>query len=121
MTSRSTHRPAGTHAGSGTHHDAPATNPLVSYELTGEVRWLDVPLERIVLVVRSTNGHAGSFLGRDVTVDLSSARIHGGTLDELVPGTELHVKARLARSLHGELPDPFPALSAGRRDLGPRP
>lgn len=89
----------------------PAANPLVNYELTGAVRWLDVPLERIVLAVRDTDGHAGSFLGSNVTVDLELARLGEHALGDLVPGTELHVKLRMPRDLGHPLPDLLQALS----------
>lgn len=97
--------------GTGTHSPGPDANPLVNHELTGTVRWLDVDLERIVLDVRETDGHAGLFRGRDVTVDLTAARIEGASLDELVPGTEVRVRARLRRDLGASAPDPLPAAS----------
>lgn len=97
--------------GTGPHSDPRSTNPLVNYELSGTVRWLDLELERMVVGVRKTDGHAGMFQGRDVTVDLKVARVHGGSIEELVPGSQVKVKLRLPRELDGKLPDLLPALS----------
>jgi hypothetical protein len=98
-------------SGPTTHSDGRNQNPLVNYELSGTIRWLDVELERIVLAVAATDGHAGPFLGQDVSVAVGDARLHGATLRELVPGTAVTVKARLPRELGGTAPDPLPALS----------
>ncbi|QEC49855.1 hypothetical protein FSW04_21320 [Baekduia soli] len=101
----STPYPSISHLGHHAHSHARSNNPLVNYELTGEIRWLDVPLERVVLGVQQTDGHAGAFCGRDVTLDLEPARVYGGRLETLTPGTRIHVKLRLPRDLGGELPD----------------
>lgn len=99
------------HIGSGAHSHGRSPNPLVNYELTGTVRWLDVDLERMVVGVRDTDGHAGAFQGRDVTVDLEAARVHGGAIGDLMPGTEVRVKTRLQRELGPQLPDLLQAHS----------
>jgi hypothetical protein len=99
------------HVGTGPRHTARSSNPLVNYEMSGTVRWLDVDLERMVLGVEGTDGHAGAFLGRDVTVDLEMARVHGASLDGLLPGTRVRVKLRLPRDLGAELPDLVAAYS----------
>jgi len=114
-------QPGQPNLGSGSHSLGPDTNPLVNHELTGTVRWLDVELERIVLDARETDGHAGMFRGRDITVDLTAARIDGARLDELVPGTEVRVRARLPRDLGPAVPDPVPASSVAvvRGSRGP--
>jgi hypothetical protein len=101
------------HGGGGPHGHARASNPLVNYELSGTVRWLDVELERIVVGVQETDGHAGVFRGQDVTVDLEAARLAAGPMDELVPGTRVRIKLRLRRDLGSRLPDLLPALSVG--------
>ena len=104
-------RPGQPHGGSEPRSPGREHNPLVNHELTGIVRWLDVELERIVLAVRDTGRHAGLFRGRNVTVDLTAARVDGGHLDELVPGTTIRVRARLRRELGASAPDPLPATS----------
>jgi hypothetical protein len=104
-------RPGRPNLGTGAHSPGPGANPLVNHELIGTVRWLDVDLERIVLDVRETDGRAGMFRGRNVTVDLTGARVDGASLDELVPGTEIRVRARLRRELGPAVPDPLPAVS----------
>lgn len=65
-----TNRAGQAHVGTGSRSPARTHNPRVEYELTGTIRWLDVDLERLVLAVEATDGHAGRFLGRDVTVEL---------------------------------------------------
>jgi hypothetical protein len=97
--------PGGSHSGTGAHSAGRNPNPLVNYELAGLVRWLDVDLERVVVDVRETDGHAGVFQGRDVTVDLETARVHGAELDGLTPGTPVRVRLRLPRDLRGRIPD----------------
>jgi len=99
------------HIGSGSHSHGRSANPLVNYELAGPVRWLDVDLERMVVGVEETDGHAGAFQGRDVTVDLEAAHVFGGTIHDLVPGAQVRVKTRLRRDLGGTLPDLLPAHS----------
>jgi hypothetical protein len=97
--------------GAGEHSLGHSTNPLVVYEVTGTVRWLDADLDRIVVGVHDTDGHAGMVLGRDVTVDVEAARLNGVTVDGLVPGTEIRVKTHLPRDLGAELPEMLTAAS----------
>ena len=99
------------HVGGGSHSHARSTNPLTNYEITGTVRWLDTELERIVIDVRGTDGHAGVFHEQDVTVDLETARLRGAHLPELVPGTPVRVKLRLPRRLGARPPGLLPAVS----------
>lgn len=109
MTTRSTNRSGQHHAGTGSRRAPSAGDHLVGHELIGTVRWLDTELSRIVVGVDETHGHAGPFLGKDVTVDLQHAALHDARLAELTPGLRVRVKARL-RELHGvELPDLVPA------------
>ncbi|MCW2957503.1 MAG: hypothetical protein JWP18_306 [Solirubrobacterales bacterium] len=97
--------------GAGEHSLGHSANPVVVYEVTGTVRWLDTDLDRIVVGVHDTDGHAGMFLGRDVTVDVEAARLNGVTAEGLVPGTEVRVKTHLPRSLGAELPEMLTAAS----------
>lgn len=109
MTSRSTNRSGQTHAGTGSRRAPNGGEPLVNHELIGTVRWLDTELQRIVIGVDETRGHAGPFLGKDVTVDLTDAALHDATLDALTPGVRIRVKTRL-HEVHGvELPELVPA------------
>lgn len=105
MSASSTNRSGRAHLGTGSRGPARTHNPLVDYELRGTVRWLDTDLERLVLSVERAGGHAGAFLGRDVTVDLEMARVHGADAAALLPGTRVDVKLRLARDLGAGLPD----------------
>lgn len=111
MSPNSLNRPGQPNLGTGPHSSGRSPNPLVNYELSGTVRWLDAALERIVVDVRETDGHAGVFQGQDVTVDLECARVHGGDVADLLPGTAIRIKCRLPRELDGRLPDLLPALS----------
>lgn len=99
------------HGGTGSRTPGRTHNPRVDYELTGTIRWLDVDLERVVLTVEHAGGHAGRFLGRDVTVDLEIARLPDARLDALLPGQRARVRARLSRDLGAALPDMVQALS----------
>ncbi len=109
MTSRSTNRSGQTHTGTGARRAPSGGAPLVNHELIGAVRWLDKELRRIVVGVDETRGHAGPFLGKDVTVDLSDAALHDAQLDELTPGVRVRVKTRL-EDVHGvTLPELVPA------------
>ncbi|HYF26447.1 MAG TPA: hypothetical protein VD931_11965 [Baekduia sp.] len=80
----------------------------MSYELAGEVRWLDAGLDRIVVRIGEASGRAGRWLGEDVTFDLARSRRPDA---ELLPGTNVRVHARLPRDLGATAPDPVPALS----------
>jgi hypothetical protein len=97
--------------GAGEHSLGHSQNPLVVYEMSGTVRWLDADLDRIVLNVSDTDGHAGMFRGRDVTVDVEAARLNGVTVDGLVPGTAVRVKTHLPRNLGADVPDLVSAAS----------
>lgn len=109
MTSRSTNRSGQSHTGSGSRRAPSGGAPLVNHELIGPVRWLDTELRRIVVGVDETRGHAGPFLGKDVTVDLADAALHDAKLDELTPGVRVRIKTRL-HDLHGVgLPELVPA------------
>lgn len=109
MTSRSTNRSGTTHAGSGSRRGPNGGEPLVNHELIGTVRWLDLELQRIVVGVDETRGHAGPFLGKDVTVALEGAALHDTTLERLTPGLRVRVKTRL-HEVHGvRVPELIPA------------
>jgi hypothetical protein len=109
MSSRSTNRSGQNHTGTGSRRAPSAGDPLVNHELIGAVRWLDTELRRIVVGVDETRGHAGPFLGKDVTVDLGGASLHDANLDDLTPGMRVRVKARL-HDVHGvHLPELIPA------------
>lgn len=109
-----TNRSGQQHVGTGSRNPGRDHNRRVDYELTGTIRWLDVDLERVVLAVEHTGGHAGRFLGRDVTIDLEIARLHRVSLDALLPGERVRVRARLARDLGSVLPHMVQALSVER-------
>lgn len=112
MTMRSTNRSGQAHTGTGSRGSGHSHDPLVNYELTGTVRWLDEELQRVVVGVEETGGHAGPFLGQDVTVDLASAALHGAALADLTPGVRLRVKTRLHAELGRLLPELVCAHSA---------
>lgn len=112
MTMRSTNRSGQAHTGNGFRKAGHHHDPLANYELTGTVRWLDEELQRVVIGVEETGGHAGPFLGHDVTVDLASAALHGTVLSDLTPGARLRVKARLHTDLGTQLPELINAHSA---------
>lgn len=116
MTMRSTNRSGQAHTGTGSHHAGHHHDPLANYELTGTVRWLDEELQRVVLGVEHTGGHAGPFLGRDVTIDLAAAALHGAALSDLTPGARLRVKTRLHTDLGTVLPELVSAHSAYAAD-----
>jgi hypothetical protein len=109
MSSRSTNRSGQQHEGTGSRRHPHGGDPLVNYELIGTVRWLDVELSRIVVGVDETRGHAGGFLGHDVTVDLGDAALHDATLDALTPGVRVRVKTRLPETHGARLPELVPA------------
>lgn len=111
MSANPSQRATQPHIGSGAHSNGHSANPLVNYELLGTVRWLDAELERMVLGVRETDGHAGAFQGRDVTIDLQCARVNGGVVDDLTPGVEVRVKLRLPRDLGPAIPELLEANS----------
>ncbi|MBO9532595.1 MAG: hypothetical protein J7513_06460 [Solirubrobacteraceae bacterium] len=100
MTSRSSNRSGHAHEGTGSRRSPRHGDPLVNHELIGTVRWLDHELSRIVLGVEETHAHAGPFLGRDVTVDVSEAALHETGLEDLTPGCRVRVKARMPE-VHG--------------------
>jgi hypothetical protein len=105
MSNASTNRSGRDHVGTGSRAPARSHNPLADHELIGTIRWLDAELERLVLDVQHADGRAGAFLGRDVTVDLEAARVHGTTVDALLPGVRVRVKARLPRDLGATPPE----------------
>lgn len=111
MPENRTQRATQPHIATGDHSPGHSSNPLVNYELSGQVRWLDVALQRMVVGVRKTDGHAGVFLGQDVTVDLEAARVHGGEIGDLMPGTDVRVKLRLQRDLGPTMPELLEAHS----------
>lgn len=85
-------------------------NPTVAYHLTGPVRWFDRELDRIVVHVAEADGHAGRFLGEDVTVALPPSR----QAYDLVPGDEVAVRCRLPRELGAATPELLEALAVER-------
>lgn len=100
--------PGTSNAGPGGHTPGPRHNPTSNYELTGTVRWYDADLTRAVVHVEAANGHAGRWLGEDVTVELAP----GATVaDGLLPGARVRVHARMPRDLGVDAPDPIPATS----------
>lgn len=92
-------QPGQPHSGDGEHAPGRSHNPLVAYELSGTVRWVE-PDERFVLLVEDTNSHAGGFRGQDVTVDASDGRVDL----EVLPGLKVAVTTRLPRELEGAPP-----------------
>jgi hypothetical protein len=109
MTARSTNRSGQAHTGSGSRRGPNGGEPLVNHELIGAVRWLDTELKRIVVGVEETRGHAGPFLGKDVTIDLADATLHDTNLEALTPGARVRVKTRLPE-VHGvDVPELVPA------------
>jgi len=107
MSRRPVTEPNRPNAGAKRHGEPRGHNPTVVYEMSGPIRWLDPVLDRIVVHVDRANGHAGAFLGRDMTFDLSSARVAAPDVDgdgvadraDLLPGVEVRVRARLPRDL----------------------
>lgn len=98
-------RPSQAHPGHDSHHGGHSHDPLVNYELIGAIRWLDVELSRVVIHVEATGGHAGPFLGQDVTVDLAAATIQGAKLEDLLPGVRVRAKTRLHDDFGTALPE----------------
>jgi hypothetical protein len=73
--------------------------------MTGTIRWFDAELDRLVVHVEAVNGHAGRFLDKDVTFDLTDSRRPDS---ELAPGIIVTMKTRLPRDLDAHIPDPVP-------------
>jgi len=102
-----------------THGAGKSQDPVVVHEVSGEIRWVDAELQRIVVHVTEAGSHAGPTLGRDLTYDLGGARIATEdadgdgrhTIGDLLPGLRVRVRTRIARSLTTKVPDLLQATS----------
>jgi len=116
----STHHPPvpGTsNAGPPTHGPGRKHNPTVSYDMEGVIRWYDAGADagaaRVVIHVEAANGHAGRFLGRDVTCELMAGC---SAPDGLLPGARVRVHAKMPRELGLHAPDPIVVASIAVTD-----
>ena len=100
--------PGTSNAGPAGHTSGHKHNPTANYELMGAVRWYDAGSARAVVHVDETNGHAGRYLGEDVTVELAAG---ADVPHDLLPGARVRVHARMPRDLGTDAPDPIPASS----------
>ncbi|WP_372787972.1 hypothetical protein [Paraconexibacter sp.] len=101
-------------------HSAGRSNdPTVVHEVSGEIRWVDTDLQRIVVHVTDAGSHAGASLGQDLTFALDDAKIATQDIDgdgdrnvaDLLPGVHVRVRTRIARSRTSQVPDLLEATS----------
>ncbi len=101
------------------HSAGRSRDPTVVHEVSGEIRWVDTDLQRIVVHVAEAGSHAGPTLGHDVTFSLEDARISTEDTDgdgkrtfaDLLPGVHVRVRTRIARSRTVQVPELLEATS----------